>query len=166
MRRFIYYILFYALCCLLQFFFGQYINIRGVFPNFILIAVVYIGLTRGKLSGEMMGFMLGLTWDAFSTDVFGVRAIMFTIIGYFAGMMNKSFNKDQAFTQIVVVFLSSMIYWIGFSLIYYILPEGSGGYTPFMITMRGSLKIAATVLIAPVAFYLLDAILKFGRKHI
>jgi rod shape-determining protein MreD len=148
-----------------QFFFGQYINVYGIFPNFILIAVVYLGLSKGKLSGETMGFFLGLTWDAFSTDVFGVRAIMFAIIGYFAGMMNKSFDKDQIFTQIVVVFLASIIYWAGFSLMYYIIPEGSGGYTPFVITAQTSVKLAATVIVAPIIFYILNTMRKFGRKH-
>ena len=164
MRKIIYYIFFYVLFCLLQFFFGRYINIYGVFPNFILISVVYLGLSRGKLAGETMGFFLGLTWDAFSTDVFGVRAIMFTIIGYFAGMMNKSFDKDQIFTQIIVVFFANAIYWAGFSLMYYVIPEGSSSYTPFVITMQGSMKIAVTVVIAPVIFYILNAMTKFGRK--
>ena len=166
MKTIIYYILFYTLFCLLQFFFGQYINIYGIFPNCILIAVVYLGLSRGKLSGEVTGFFLGLTWDAFSTDVFGVRAVMFTIIGYSAGMMNKYFDKDQVLTQIIVVFFTNMIYWIGFSLIYYIIPEGSGSYKPFVITMQGSLKIALTVAIAPFVFYLLNIMARFGKRHI
>jgi rod shape-determining protein MreD len=131
-----------------------------------MIAVVYIGLSRGKLSGETMGFLLGITWDAFSTDVFGVRAIMFTLIGYFSGMMNKDFDKDHVFTQIVVVFLANMIYWIGFSLIYYIIPEGSGSYKPFVINMQGSLKIALTVAVAPLIFYILNASTRFARRHI
>jgi rod shape-determining protein MreD len=166
MRKIIYYVMFYVLFCLLQFFFGKYINIYSIFPNFILVAVVYLGLSRGKLSAETMGFLLGLTWDAFSTDVFGVRAIMFTIIGYFSGMMSKNFDKDQIFTQIVVVFFANMIYWIGFSLIYYILPEGAGSYRPFVITAPGSLKIAATVIIAPAVFYFLDSVTRYGRRHI
>ncbi|MCL1972993.1 MAG: rod shape-determining protein MreD [Endomicrobia bacterium] len=166
MRKILYYIFFYVLFCLLQFFFGRYINVYGIFPNFILIAVVYLGLSRGRLTGETMGFFLGLTWDAFSTDVFGVRAIMFTVIGYFAGMMNKSFDKDQIFTQIIVVFFANVIYWAGFSLLYYIIPEGSSSYTPFVITMQGSIKIAVTVVITPVIFYILNAMTKFGRKHI
>jgi rod shape-determining protein MreD len=131
-----------------------------------MIAVVYMGLSRGKLSGEVMGFLLGITWDAFSTDVFGVRAIMFTLIGYFSGMMNKDFDKDHVFTQITAVFLANMIYWIGFSLIYYIIPEGSGSYKPFVITMQGSLKIALTVAIAPLIFYILNSAARFARRHI
>lgn len=164
MRRAIYYILFYAFFCLIQFFFGQYLNIYGVFPNCILIAIVYLGLSRGQLSGEVMGFFLGLTWDAFSTDVFGVRAIMFTIIGYFAGMMNKNFDKDQIFTQIVVVFFANIIYWVGFSLMYYIIPEGSGSYRPFVFTLQGTLKIALTVAISPIVFFILNTATRIGRR--
>ena len=163
---FLYYVFFYVFFCLLQFFFGKYLNIDGIFPNFILIAVVYLGLTRGKLSAEVMGFLFGLTWDAFSTDVFGVRAIMFTFIGYFAGILSKKFDKNQVFTQMVVVFLSSVIYWIGFSLIYYVLPEGSGSYTPFVVSLYGSLKIGLTVIISPIVFMMLDFFKSSGRKYL
>jgi rod shape-determining protein MreD len=129
--------------------------------------VTYLGLSRGKLNGEVMGFFLGLTWDIFSTDVFGVRVIIFTIIGYLSGSMNKDFDKDNVFTQIVAVFLANIAYWIGFSLIYYIIPEeGSGSYKPFVITAQGSLKIALTVIIAPLIFYILNVAERFGRRHI
>ena len=162
----LYYAFFYVFFCLLQFFFGKYLNIGGIFPNFILIAVVYLGLTRGKLSAEVMGFLFGLTWDAFSTDVFGVRAVMFTLIGYFAGILSKKFDKNQVFTQMVAVFLSSVIYWIGFSLIYYVLPEGAGSYMPFVVSLYGSLKIGLTVIAAPVIFIALDFFTRSGRKYL
>ncbi|MCL2335358.1 MAG: rod shape-determining protein MreD, partial [Endomicrobia bacterium] len=123
-------------------------------------------LTRGQMSAQCMGFILGLTWDAFSTDVFGVRAVMFAVIGYFAGMFIRSFDKDQVFTQVIMVFVSSIVYWLGFSLIYFIVPEGSGNYTPFAVSTYGSLKIALTVLLAPAVFLVLNSVTKFGRKHI
>ncbi len=166
MIKLIYYIIFYALFCWLQFFFGKYLNIDGIFPNFILIAVVYLGLKRGQLPAEVMGFLLGLTWDAFSTDVFGVRAIMFTVIGYFSGMLSSSFDKEQVYTQLVVVFISSIVYWLGFSLIYFIIPEGAGSYTPFVVSLYGSLKIGLTVLIAPIVFAVLNLFTKLGRRYL
>jgi len=165
MRKILYYVFFYILFCLLQFFFGQYLNIDGIFPNFILIAVVYLALTRGQLSAQLMGFILGLTWDAFSTDVFGVRAVMFTVIGYLAGTLSRNFDKDQVFTQFIMVFFASIVYWIGFSLIYFIVPEGAGGYTPFVISTYGSLKIALTVAVAPLVFFALDFTTRMGRRY-
>ncbi len=165
MKKVIYYLFFYVFFCLLQFFFGKFLNIDGIFPNFILIAIVYLGLSRGQLSAELMGFLFGITWDAFSTDVFGVRVIMFTVIGYFAGMLSKNFDKDQIFTQIVLVFASNILYWFGFSLLYFVIPEGAGSYTPFVISLYGSLKIGLTVLIAPLVFMFLDGITRIGRRY-
>ena len=165
MKRIVYYLFFYAAFCLLQFFFGRYLHIEGIFPNFILIAVVYLGLTRGKMGAQTMGFLYGLTWDSFSTDVFGVRAIMFTVIGYFSGALNKNFDKDQIFTQITLVFAANIVYWLGFSLLYFVVPEGEGSYRPFVMSLYGSLKIFLTALITPVVFLILDVITRRGRKY-
>jgi len=146
----------------LQFFFGKYLNIDGIFPNFILIAVVYAGLNKGRLSAQLVGFVFGLVWDAFSTDVFGVRAIMFTLLGAFSGFLSDTFDKDQPFTQAVAVFVSSIIYWFGFSMIYFIIPEGESAYSPFAVSLYGTLKIAATVIAAPFVF----AALNFIRRGV
>lgn len=158
------YILFYIFFCLIQFFFGQYLNIDGIFPNFILIAIIYLGLSRGRMSAQCMGFLFGLTWDVFSTDVFGVRTIMFTIIGHMAGGLSKSFDKDQIPTQIVIVLVGNIIYWLGFSLIYLIIPEDFAVYKPFAISLHSTLKVAFTVLIAPVVFFVLNTIIKIGKR--
>ncbi|MCL2484932.1 MAG: rod shape-determining protein MreD [Endomicrobia bacterium] len=166
MRRTTYYFLFYAFFCLLQFFFGKYINIGGVFPNFILIAIIYLGFTRGRLGAQTMGFIFGLTWDSFSTDIFGVRALMFTIIGYFAGMFNRQFDKDQIIAQLMAVLCAEIFYWFGFSMICFILPEGSGSYTPFVFTLSGSLKILVTVLVTPLVFLGLNFASKSVRRYL
>jgi len=151
-----FYLLFFICFCLIQFFFGQYLSIKNVFPNFILIAIVFLALSRGQLSALVMGFFFGLVWDVFSTDVVGSRTIMFMAIGYFIGMFSKSFDKDQISTQIVVVFLANVFYWIGFSFIVLIFPEGYGGPAPFVLTLATILKIVLTTLISPVVFFVLN----------
>lgn len=156
MKKIIFYLLFFFCFCLLQFFFGQYLSIKSVFPNFILIAIVFLALSRGQMSAQVMGFFFGLVWDVFSTDVFGSRTIMFTAIGYFIGMFSKSFDKDQVSTQVVVVFLANVFYWLGFSFIVMILPEGSGSHAPFVLTLAAILKIIITTLISPAVFFVLN----------
>lgn len=165
MKKIMFYLIFYVFFCLLQFFFGQFLSVSGVFPNFILIAIIYLALSRSQTGAEIMGFIFGLTWDAFSTDIFGARAILFAVIGYCAGLLNKSLDKDQAVTQLLVVFAANMFYWIGFSLIYVIAPAGSGSYTPFEITLAGSLKIIITTLVAPFVFAILNFLTKKRSKR-
>ncbi|MDR2811988.1 MAG: rod shape-determining protein MreD [Endomicrobium sp.] len=160
MKKFITYFLIYIIFCPLQFFFGKYINIYGVFPNFILILIVYLGLTKGVVSAEIAGFLFGLTWDVFSTDIFGMRTVIFTIIGYLTGIMNRHFDKDSPLTKIVIVLSANLIYWFGFSFIYWVLPASESPSLSF-ITAQAAFKILVTTLIVPIIFFILDRLKLF-----
>jgi rod shape-determining protein MreD len=155
MKNFIVYFFLYIVFCTLQFFFGKYFNIFGISPNFMLILVVYLGFTRGVVSAEIIGFLFGLTWDVFSTDVFGIRAVMFTVIGYIIGMINRNFDKDSLQAQVVIVLLANLAYWVGFSFIYWILHSGDNINSSF-ITVQSIFKILSTTLFAPAVFFILD----------
>jgi rod shape-determining protein MreD len=148
----------------LQFFFGKYFNVFGFFPNFILILIVYLGLTRGVVHAEIIGFLFGITWDIFSTDVFGIRAVMFTTVGYLAGIINKDFDKDSLFAQFVIMLLANMVYWFGFSVIYWILPQGEISHSAF-ITLQSLFKILSTALFAPIVFFILDHLNLFANRE-
>jgi rod shape-determining protein MreD len=161
MKKIIYCIFIYIIFCLLQFSLGKYINICGIFPNFILILIVYLGLSKGAMSAQLAGFLFGLVWDAFSTDIFGARAVIFTIIGYFLGRLAKKFDRDKVYTQFVIVFLAGIAYLLGIGFIYYIAYRGSScnyNFTSFNLT--GAAESIVTALVAPVVFYILDYVSK------
>jgi rod shape-determining protein MreD len=164
MKNFIVYFFLYIAFSTLQFFFGKYFNVFEVFPNFILILVVYIGLTRGVIAAEIIGFLFGLTWDVFSTDVFGIRAVVFTTVGYLIGMMNKNFDKDSFSTQIIIMLFANIVYWCWFSFIYLILYSGENNHL-FFITIKSVFKILSTALFAPVVFFILDRLDLFAAKE-
>jgi rod shape-determining protein MreD len=147
----------------LQFFFSKYFNVFGFFPNFILILIVYLGFTRSVISAEIIGFLFGITWDAFSTDIFGIRAVMFTTVGYLVGMINKNFDKDSLSAQFVIVLFANIVYWFGFSVIYWILPAGEVSHSSF-ITPQSIFKILLTALFTPIVFFLLDRLDLFANR--
>ncbi|MDR3274922.1 MAG: rod shape-determining protein MreD [Endomicrobium sp.] len=161
MKNVIFYIILYIGLCLLQFFFGKYINIYGIFPNFILIVIVYLGLSKGIIDAELTGFLFGLTWDVFSSEVFGVTAVMFTVIGYFAGRIHRNFNREKVFTQFVIVFFASIIYCLGANLFYFIFTDNRN-YAVSFIAKPGFVNIIVTVFAAPVVFYILDRIRRYA----
>jgi rod shape-determining protein MreD len=140
---------------MLQFFFGRHINICGIFPNFILIFVVYLGLLKGIINAQLMGFLLGLTWDVFSTDIFGIRTAMFTVIGYLVGRFCRNFYREKIFTQVVIMFFAGAVYWLGFSLICFIFPDNGNCVFSFSILLVSS-KIVVTAMFAPLVFYILE----------
>ena len=165
MKRILFYIFLYIGLCILQFSFGQFLSVGGVFPNFILIAIVFVALFDGQTPAELLGFALGLTWDAFSTDVFGVRAVLFASLGYFLGMLRNSFERDQLFAQFSVVLFSCVVFWAGFSVIITILPEGTSGAAPFEITLTGVLKVVVTVILTPIVFAILKKMLPRRKSY-
>jgi rod shape-determining protein MreD len=140
---------------MIQFFFGRHINVCGIFPNFILVFIVYLGLSKGIINAQLMGFLFGLTWDTFSTDIFGIRTIMFTVIGYLAGVFCRKFDRERIFTQAVVIFFAGAVYWLGFSLIYFIFSD-NGNHMFYFNILSASSKIVITAVFAPLVFYILE----------
>jgi rod shape-determining protein MreD len=143
----------YIFFCLIQFFFSKYINICGIFPNFILIAIVYFALSKNIVNAQLISFLFGLTWDVLSTDIFGIRIIAFVILGYFVNIFGKNFDKNKTFAQIVIIFFSNIIYSLIFSLFYYILYDNNRNCK---VTLLGIIRIIFTSLIAPLVFCILD----------
>jgi rod shape-determining protein MreD len=137
-----------------QFIFGRYVNVFGIFPNLILIVVVYLGGLGRIIYVELIGFLFGLMWDVFSVDIFGVRALMFTVIGYLVGKFCGDFNFDKIFAQFVVVLFANVVYWFCFELIHFII-IGKVNYMLFFVDVLCCMKIIVTVLATPIVFYVL-----------
>jgi rod shape-determining protein MreD len=161
MKKIVFYILFYNILYLFQFFSSRYFSICGVSPNFILIFIVYLGLSKGIVVVELIGFFLGLTWDAFSNEIFGMRAIMFTIIGYLVCRIYRNFDRKKFFTQFITIFFSGIVYWLGVSLFYFIFMNNRSKYITFFAIKSYFINIVFTVFICPVLFYIFDSIERF-----
>jgi rod shape-determining protein MreD len=115
-------------------------------------------MTRGKMEAQILGFLFGLTWDIFATDVFGGRTLMLTLVGYFMGMLKKSFDIEQTSTQVFVVFAASFLYWTGFNLISYHFVDNMDGFSLFSISLRGFFGFAFTLAITPIVFTILKKV--------
>ncbi|MDR0723837.1 MAG: rod shape-determining protein MreD [Endomicrobium sp.] len=160
MRKFIFYLYIYIVFCLLQFFFSQYLNIFEIYPNFILIFVVCAGLLRGSLNAQLAGFVFGITWDIFSTDVFATRALLFTILGYCSGKLRKNFDEDSIIFQSAIIFVASLVYSLGVylincSVIQYILV-----YNFNVVLIKNIFQILINVAAALCVFYVLKRYFK------
>jgi len=155
MKKLICYLLLYVVFSLAQFFFSKYLNIAGIFPNLILIVVVYLGLSKGSVAAQLMGFLFGWTWDVFSMDIFGIRAVVFTVVGYLAGAVSRNFNKSELFSQFVIIFFAGVVYWLCFNLICFVFLNEGSRIIPFVILLD-YIRIAATALAAHTVFYILD----------
>jgi rod shape-determining protein MreD len=148
-------ILFVILIIVCQFFFSRNLSIFGAYPNIILISIVFFGMSKGRFEAVIEGFIFGLIWDSVATDIFGMRMLLFSIIGYTSGLLSRNFDNDQPYTQLLVVFVSLILYWIGTVIIYSTFaPESVNGFDA-VLTLRNFGSALFTLIITIPTFFIM-----------
>jgi rod shape-determining protein MreD len=61
------------------------IAVRGIAPDFTVIAIVLLGMARGAAVGTLGGFCLGLVQDLAAPTMLGAHALSKTLLGYGIG---------------------------------------------------------------------------------
>lgn len=64
-------------------------TLAGVHPDLVMAIVAAIGAVRGRETGAIAGFLGGLLVDAFVTTPFGLSAIVYVVVGYLAGEVER-----------------------------------------------------------------------------
>lgn len=164
MINFILLFLFYIIILTLQFVLPKYMIYSTVYPNFILIYVVYVALNRGAMKGQLTGFFYGLSWDILATDVFGARTLTLTLAGYIAGKFNKNLNKDQIVTQIIIMLICLIITHLSLVLLYLLIPDN---FAKKSIELNSNflLYCLVNIIITPVVFKILPALNKIFKQN-
>ena len=148
-------IIIYFALIIVQFVIPKYMpfNIWMVYPNFILMFIVYVALNKGIMKGQTIGFIYGLTCDVLSTDIFGVRTLSFTIAGYLAGSFNKKLNKNQPLTQIIVMAIGLIVTHLILNITYIIMPASETIYIQnFELSFLIIFNILINLILTPIIF--------------
>ncbi len=146
--------LFYLLTLLLVFWFqaaGNYLSgISGISANLILVAVLYFGLSKGPMPGEVLGFFWGLMIDASSLGLMGLHALLFASAGYLAGMLRRQLDEDKGWTQVIFSFAMSSLYVV-VSLIFERMFSAASRPPSFSMAIQPFIN----ALVAPLIFWFL-----------
>lgn len=70
------------------------LNFLPVIPDLLLIFTIYIGISRGSISGEIQGFASGFSLDFMSGAPLGLNALIRTILGFLAGLFHLNVNTN------------------------------------------------------------------------
>ena len=151
MITFIIKIIIYLIFIVLQFVVPKYMpfNIWVIYPNFILMFIIYTSLNKGIIKGQIIGFIYGLTWDILSTDIFGVRALSFTIAGYLSGCFNKKLNKKQPIIQIALMTIGLVITHLILNVMYMVTPSTDD---IFIQDFELSYLVFPNIILTPIIF--------------
>lgn len=84
-------------------------TILGVHPDLVMAMVAAIGAVRGRESGAIAGFVGGVAVDAFLSTPFGLSALIYVVVGYLAGEVERVDGGAPLAVRWVVVGLASLV---------------------------------------------------------
>jgi rod shape-determining protein MreD len=96
--------------------------IRGtVALDLVLVVVVYVALTSGRVTGLLAGTFAGLVQDTLSSGVVGIGGLAKSIVGFLTGVAGTQFIVAQPLPRFVVFFAATVLHAVIFMGLYELL---------------------------------------------
>ncbi len=139
------------LCFLLQSTVMPAISLAGVVPDLLLILVITVAYTRGRLAGMFTGFAAGLLTDVCFNEMVGLCALFYLCIGYLAGYSQKIYDERDYVLPMVMILAGEFVYSFAYYVAYFLLRSRTefGYYFVHMILPRMVYTVFAAVLFYP-----------------
>ena len=80
-----------------------------VYPNLILMCIVYFGIYYGATRGCFIGFVTGLCMDAITSTQLGPYIIIYILCGGLAGLLVKKVYRQHFLTFLASVAIGTLI---------------------------------------------------------
>jgi rod shape-determining protein MreD len=127
--------------------------IGGRIPvNLVLVAVIYIALSFGAVTGMLAGAAAGLAQDALAGSVVGIGGLSKTLVGFLVGVLGAQFIVSQTIPRFVMFVGATLLHEIVFEALY-ALVEGRA----FALKMSAALVQAlVNAVVGVVAFYIVE----------
>ena len=127
--------------------------IGGRIPvNLVLVAVIYIALSFGAVTGMLAGTAAGLAQDALAGSVVGIGGLSKTLVGFLVGVLGAQFIVSQTIPRFVMFVGATLLHEIVFEALY-ALVEGRA----FALKMSAALVQAlVNAVVGVVAFYIVE----------
>lgn len=102
------------LVLIFQWMLGDVFSIMGLTPSFMVIFIIYLGLTNSQLLAIWLGFFLGFIIDSLTgTHMLGITSLALTVVGYLSGIFHGRIVRIPVVVQYLL--------YAGFLLVYFIL---------------------------------------------
>ncbi len=88
---------------------GLFVGVT-VAVNLVLVAVVYVALAYGPVTGMFAGMMGGLVQDALAGGIVGLGGLTKTLIGFVAGVLSAQFNLSSFVPRLVMFVLATFVH--------------------------------------------------------
>lgn len=118
---------------ILQVALAPYVAIAGVVPNFLVLVVITLSFVEGPSSGAVAGFIAGLLLDLLSTSPVGGWALVLSITGYAAGMLQENLFAEGWLAPVTVAIIAALLADFSYLLVLTILGVGPS-FWPSLLT--------------------------------
>lgn len=137
------------------------VEVRGIRPDLLLIAIVFFSLRLGPTRGLVLGLITGFLKDCLGNGLFGGYAFCFALLGLIVGYNGKVLYRESPYTQVVVTFLASCLAYF----LYYLLVKLYQAMPPMTDSFRWVILPASiyTAVVCLPVFFLLQKI--WDRHH-
>jgi rod shape-determining protein MreD len=115
--------------------------------DFVLVVVVYIGLTLGPTTGLLAGAMAGLAQDALSSGIIGIGGLAKTVVGYLTGIVGTQFIVARPLPRFVVFLAATVLHAGIFMGTYELLGVRRFGFPYGGVLSQGAVNAAVGVVV-------------------
>ncbi|PID80021.1 rod shape-determining protein MreD, partial [bacterium DOLZORAL124_64_63] len=96
---------------------ARLVDIKGIAPDFSIIALVLLSLLAGRFSGTVGGFILGLIQDLSNPALLGLHALCKSVLGFSLGHLRGRLAHGLPIVEGTVVALAVLGHDIVFLLV-------------------------------------------------
>ncbi len=87
---------------------APWIVIGGVSPDFTVIAIVILAMSRGSMAGALGGFSLGLVQDLAVPTMLGLHALCKTLLGHGIGRTRGRLVYGMVLVEAALLFVAAL----------------------------------------------------------
>jgi len=154
-------ILLALLALMVQSSFGSRLSIFGLLPDFVLLVVIYVALSKGSVEGVIYGFLTGFVQDVYSPSTLGIGMLSKTVIGFGVGYGRGKIPIESGLVRWIVIFLTALVHDLLYFLFYL------RGDLPRMLSWFFRFSIGSAIYTATVgsAIFLIYSYFAGRRSH-
>jgi rod shape-determining protein MreD len=120
--------------------------------NLVLVAVVFLALAYGAVTGTLAGMAGGLAQDALAGGIVGLGGMTKTVIGFFVGVLSAQFNLSTTVPRLVMFVAATVVHQVVFEGLHAMI-----GGRPFALQWSAVLiQALANALLGIVAFFIVE----------
>lgn len=90
----------------------------GTRVNLVLVAIVYVALAFGAVTGLLAGTAGGLAQDALAGGIVGIGGLSKTIVGFFVGVLGAQFIVSQPVPRFVMFVGATVVHELSSQALY------------------------------------------------